>query len=279
MASRLGSLVRGGTTVGVLGLLATQAFASGGLRDVFTDDFDNGPSPLWGNEIGDWTAQGGVYFAQTPSNNPPTRTFLPLQYRNLDLEVDVNSLRDGGIFLRYNVNGDGVLLVLGGGGGGAHPPGGPGSDGLYWHTIVNENITGTFGAVTGLGILDQNVHLRVTVCGDTYSVYLNDADTPATELITGQFSSGRVGLYDFSVQSPQSFDNFFMIWTPATSGDMNCDTLVTVTDIAGFVLAITNPAQYAMNFPDCDVMNADVNGDGAVTVGDIGAFVALLTGC
>lgn len=279
MTPRLSSLHRCGMAAGVLGLLMAQAPAGDGLRDLFLDDFDAGPSPLWGNEIGNWTAQGGVYFAQAPSNNPPTRTFLPLQYRNLDLEVDVNALRDGGIFLRYSEDGDGVLLVLGGAGGGAHPPGGPGSDGLYWHTIVNENITGTFGAVTGLGILDQNVHLRVIVCGDTYSVYVNDSDTPATELITGQFPSGRVGLYDFSVQSPQSFDNFIMIWTPATAGDMNCDTLVTVTDIAGFVLAITNPAQYAIDFPDCDVMNADVNGDGAVSVSDIGAFVALLTGC
>lgn len=251
----------------------------GGLRDLFVDDFDNGPSPLWGNEIGDWTAQGGVYFAQAPSNNPPTRTFLPLVYRNIDLEVDVNSLRDGGIFLRYNQNGDGVLLVLGGGGGGNHPSGGPGNDGLYWHTFINDNITGTFGAVGGLGILDQNVHLRVVACGDTYAVYLNDSETPATQLVTGQYASGRVGLYDFSVLSPQSFDNFFMQWTPATAGDMNCDTLVTVSDIGGFVLALTNPSQYVIQFPGCNILNADVNGDSVVSVSDIGEFVVLLTGC
>ncbi|MDX2201009.1 MAG: hypothetical protein SF069_18795 [Phycisphaerae bacterium] len=61
-------------------------------------------------------------------------------------------------------------------------------------------------------------------------------------------------------------------------GDMNCDGFVTVGDISGFVLALTDPAQYATTYPDCDIQNADVNGDGFVTVGDIAAFVALLTG-
>ncbi|MGE3180139.1 MAG: hypothetical protein AB7N71_00785 [Phycisphaerae bacterium] len=279
MKPRFAALLRINRSLVALILFAMPVFADSGPRDVFLDDFDQGPSPLWGNEVGDWTTLGGVYFAQQPSNNPATRTFLPLQYRNVDLEVDVNALRDGGLFLRYNLDGDGVLLVLGGAGGGAHPPGGPGHDGLYWHTIVNENITGTFGSVNGLGILDQDVHLRVVVCGARYSVYLNDADIAATELVTDQFSSGRIGLYDYSVQSPQSFDNFVMVWTPASDGDMNCDTLVTVSDIGGFVLALTNPAQYAIDFPECNVLNADVNGDGTVSVGDIGAFVTLLTGC
>ena len=61
-------------------------------------------------------------------------------------------------------------------------------------------------------------------------------------------------------------------------GDLNCDGFVTVGDIGGFVLALTNPAQYAVQFPGCEILNADINGDGFVTVGDIGPFVALLTG-
>ena len=61
-------------------------------------------------------------------------------------------------------------------------------------------------------------------------------------------------------------------------GDMNCDGIVSVSDIAGFVLALTDPAGYAAAFPDCDINNADINGDGFVTVSDIGPFVLLLTG-
>lgn len=61
-------------------------------------------------------------------------------------------------------------------------------------------------------------------------------------------------------------------------GDMNCDGLVSVSDIAPFVLALTDPAGYAAQFPDCDINLADLNDDNLVSVGDIGAFVALLTG-
>ncbi len=61
-------------------------------------------------------------------------------------------------------------------------------------------------------------------------------------------------------------------------GDMNCDGFVTVGDIGPFVLALTDPAGYALQYPECDINNGDINMDGFVTVGDIGAFVALLTG-
>lgn len=61
-------------------------------------------------------------------------------------------------------------------------------------------------------------------------------------------------------------------------GDMNCDGLVTVADIGGFVLALTDPAGYAAQFPGCSINNADMNDDGDVTVSDIGPFVQLLTG-
>lgn len=61
-------------------------------------------------------------------------------------------------------------------------------------------------------------------------------------------------------------------------GDMNCDGFVTVGDIRGFVLALTDPVAYAMEYPKCDIQRADVNQDGFVTVGDISAFVTLLVG-
>lgn len=61
-------------------------------------------------------------------------------------------------------------------------------------------------------------------------------------------------------------------------GDMNCDGAITVSDIGPFVLALTNPAQYEIDFPECDINNGDINNDGSVTVSDIGPFVALLTG-
>lgn len=60
-------------------------------------------------------------------------------------------------------------------------------------------------------------------------------------------------------------------------GDMNCNGVISVTDIAGFVLALTDAAGYPVQYPACDVQLADVNGDGTISVGDIGTFVGLLT--
>jgi hypothetical protein len=64
----------------------------------------------------------------------------------------------------------------------------------------------------------------------------------------------------------------------ALLGDMNCDGVISVSDIGPFVLAITDPAAYAAEFPKCDINNADVNQDGTISVSDIGPFVSLVTG-
>lgn len=61
-------------------------------------------------------------------------------------------------------------------------------------------------------------------------------------------------------------------------GDMNCDGVISVSDIGGFVLALTQPEVYDAVYPNCRRSNGDVNGDGFVTVGDIAGFVALITG-
>ncbi|MDX2199909.1 MAG: dockerin type I repeat-containing protein [Phycisphaerae bacterium] len=61
-------------------------------------------------------------------------------------------------------------------------------------------------------------------------------------------------------------------------GDINGDGGVTVGDIGGFVLALTDPAAYAVAFPDGDLEAADINDDGVISVGDISGFVQLLTG-
>ncbi len=59
-------------------------------------------------------------------------------------------------------------------------------------------------------------------------------------------------------------------------GDLNCDGWVNNGDIDPFVVAITQPGQYPVDYPDCDIMDGDCNGDGWVNNGDIDAFVDLL---
>jgi hypothetical protein len=59
-------------------------------------------------------------------------------------------------------------------------------------------------------------------------------------------------------------------------GDLNCDGYITVGDVGPFVLAVTNPAEYAQQNPYCDPLNGDINQDGMLTVSDIGLFVTML---
>jgi hypothetical protein len=74
------------------------------------------------------------------------------------------------------------------------------------------------------------------------------------------------------------FDDLEVTFVAGVPGDMNCDGVVSVTDIGPFVLALTDPAAYEAQFPDCNINLADLNQDGLVSVGDIGPFVGLLTG-
>jgi hypothetical protein len=64
----------------------------------------------------------------------------------------------------------------------------------------------------------------------------------------------------------------------APPGDLNCDGAVNNFDIDPFVLALSNPDEYATQFPDCKAANADANGDGLVNNFDIDAFVQLIIG-
>jgi hypothetical protein len=61
-------------------------------------------------------------------------------------------------------------------------------------------------------------------------------------------------------------------------GDLDCNNLVNNFDIDGFVLALTDPAAYALAYPGCAINNADVNSDTQINNLDIDPFVALLLG-
>lgn len=70
-----------------------------------------------------------------------------------------------------------------------------------------------------------------------------------------------------------------LMWVKATytAADMNCDGAVDNFDIDPFVLVLTQPAEYRMEFPSCNPKNGDVNQDGGVDNFDIDLFVACLT--
>lgn len=59
----------------------------------------------------------------------------------------------------------------------------------------------------------------------------------------------------------------------AMPGDTNCDGRVNNFDINSFVLALSDPAEYAVQYPGCSILSADANRDGRVNNFDIDAFV------
>ena len=61
-------------------------------------------------------------------------------------------------------------------------------------------------------------------------------------------------------------------------GDLNCDCHIDFGDINPFVLALSDPAAYAQQYPGCNILDGDINGDGHVDFGDISPFVTLLIG-
>lgn len=62
------------------------------------------------------------------------------------------------------------------------------------------------------------------------------------------------------------------------AGDLNCDGQVDGRDVPAFSRAQLSPADYAAEYPACQIAAGDLNGDGIVDVGDSAAFVQLLVG-
>ena len=111
---------------------------------LFSDNFDGGASAAWGDQSGDWRTTGGVYDAGNPDNSPITYTDVTTLpgLTDFSLSVDVNSVDDGGVWLRSSYNAgsiSGVLLVTGGSTGS--------NNGLHWHTVVNGAFSGIQQAV------------------------------------------------------------------------------------------------------------------------------------
>ncbi|HWL94008.1 MAG TPA: hypothetical protein VNT79_10780 [Phycisphaerae bacterium] len=59
-------------------------------------------------------------------------------------------------------------------------------------------------------------------------------------------------------------------------GDLNCDGFVDLGDLDPFVLALTDIAEYDVQYPDCDISPADCSGDSVINGSDIEGFVQIL---
>ncbi len=265
------------TITALLPLLLVLAARPLPAQTVFTDNFDTGASPLWSNLRGAWTASAGVYSAAIPQNIPPTFTGLPFVLENFAVDVDINQVADGGIWLRCGAAGtNGVVLITGGFGWGSGVRGGNAGRSLYWHVITPQNwnnppVPGQVDNVFSTpGV--QSAHLRVEVVGNRYSAFLNGSTNAITAIVetNALYSAGHVGLYDYS---GQTFDNFVLSIPPGfgpyqlqiAPADAAHATLYWTTNAYGWNLEAT-PSLTATNWSRVTNQPADDSTDFLLTV-------------
>ncbi|HMO25512.1 MAG TPA: hypothetical protein PKB10_04520 [Tepidisphaeraceae bacterium] len=101
---------------------------------------------------------------------------------------------------------------------------------------------------------------------------------PSTGMAVGQWqlSMPAEAVYDRVWNRSAAINRTFDVHLP---GDMNGDGAVNNLDIAPFVLALTSPSSYALQYPTIAAsVVGDLNADDALNNLDIAPFVALLTG-
>ena len=107
---------------------------------------------------------------------------------------------------------------------------------------------------------------------------------PWTEVVidVSAFADGGSHLlsFDSTVSGPMR-SNFFVdavgIEVEAgLPGDLNCDGEMNAFDIEPFLLALFQPDEYVLQYPDCDINLADINSDGSIDAFDIEPFLGLL---
>ncbi len=235
---------------------------------LFFDNFDDGPDPAWGNELGNWVAPTGEYYATNPANLPPTYSLLPFVVEDMDLVVDVREIQDGGIWIHCDdTRNNGVLLVMGGNNH-TYP-------GFYWHTITAGSYSAALELSGTVFTLGTDHELRVRVRGDTYQVFVDGNPAAASTLVTADFPSGKAGFYD-NTATQLRFDNVLL--SIPCGGDYNDSGEADILDFLDFFddfgICDQQPA------PCGSYGNPDLNGDTVIDVLDFLGFLdAFGQGC
>ncbi len=122
-----------------------------------------------------------------------------------------------------------------------------------------------------VGAVRAEVRLYYQTASREYIEFLRDEGIP------GGAGDTLYALWAGSGKSPPELMASAISGVPTQiTGDVNCDGVVDFDDIDPFVLALTGPAAYALEYPNCERMQADCDADGDVDFDDIDPFVALL---
>jgi hypothetical protein len=147
----------------------------------------------------------------------------------------------------------------------------------------NGNPAITTFAIQCAGTVDPNWNGKyVNAAGYPSALAVWQADATWGNILVQGLAQGTQYCFQVKAQNGEAVETAFSPQSCAQTtstvliGDMDCDGVVGFGDINPFVLALTNPAQYVLNYPTCNIMNGDINQDGAVDFGDINPFVNCL---
>jgi|GEM_PF-1976226 len=118
--------------------------------------------------------------------------------------------------------------------------------------------------------------IDTSTTGDGLSFSITGTAVPGAVYVRPIVSYDNVGFTGGSQRNVFIFATAMTEVAATPVGDMNCDGVTNLSDIAPFALALTDAATYAATFPSCDVNNGDINMDTAVDGRDVASFVALL---
>ncbi len=217
---------------------------------LFEDHFDGAQKDQWTQFWGEWTFGGeenGLSFTTRDASQtiPKIITGLGKGWKNYIIEVDLEGVANGGIVFRS----------------GNPVPGYDGFDGYFvgydsayaffgkdvngWQSINN----GGAQAVAAQQLpYKQSMHWKLVVNGNTFTLYVDDMDTPFIQVYDSTFTEGGVGLRGFVTEgaSGGAFKNFKVTAIP--------DDQVTYTDetkgtygLWSERLVAQNPAQENQN--------------------------------
>ncbi len=186
---------------GVMALLLSVVPAS--ASSTFCDSFVSKHDPAWGDQDGTWTIAKHRYYATMPDNNPLTYTDLTdyQSLKNFTLNVTVNDVYDGGIWLRSQYNGgapNGVLFVVGGAC--------SNYSGVYFHVVHDGSPGQCLDEVNVPGLQGSNAKIKLVAKGHTYTAYVNGA--MVTSLTDTTYRTGSTGFYDNSTAPAETFSHF-----------------------------------------------------------------------
>lgn len=122
-------------------------------------------------------------------------------------------------------------------------------------------------------------HSGTSLSESSWSLQTFDVSAIADNQSTVYFRWG-MGTTDGSVTYPGWNIDDVEIWgrVPVSEmlGDMNCDGVLNVNDVAPFALALVDANGFGSAYPDCAIAHADANNNAVIDGGDVQMFVDLL---